>query len=78
MLYALREVLIAVEEEGLDARWESGTGGRRPWRSKTTCGGLSRVGLELLPPAGGTASGRSTPSGHPAGVDEAGGAVRPW
>ncbi|MEQ1760261.1 MAG: alanine--glyoxylate aminotransferase family protein [Vicinamibacterales bacterium] len=46
MIYALREALLAVEEEGLDARWA-----RHKRNHEALVRGLSALGLDLLPPA---------------------------
>jgi alanine-glyoxylate transaminase/serine-glyoxylate transaminase/serine-pyruvate transaminase len=46
MLYALREALTAVEEEGLAARWA-----RHRRHHEALASGLAALGLELLPPA---------------------------
>jgi alanine-glyoxylate transaminase/serine-glyoxylate transaminase/serine-pyruvate transaminase len=46
MIYALREALVAVEEEGLDARWA-----RHERNHLALVRGLEAIGLELLPPA---------------------------
>ena len=45
MIYALREALIAVEEEGLEARWK-----RHERNHLALASGLSAIGLDLLPP----------------------------
>jgi alanine-glyoxylate transaminase/serine-glyoxylate transaminase/serine-pyruvate transaminase len=45
LLYALREALVAIEEEGLEARWE-----RHRRHHAALCRGLEAMGLELLPP----------------------------
>ena len=45
MLYALREALVAVDEEGLDTRWA-----RHRRHHEALARGLSALGLELLPP----------------------------
>ncbi len=47
MLYALREALLAIGEEGLQARWA-----RHERHHAALARGLSAMGLELLPPAG--------------------------
>jgi alanine-glyoxylate transaminase/serine-glyoxylate transaminase/serine-pyruvate transaminase len=47
LIYALREALIAVEEEGLEQRWA-----RHERHHLAFARGLSAIGLELLPPAG--------------------------
>jgi alanine-glyoxylate transaminase/serine-glyoxylate transaminase/serine-pyruvate transaminase len=46
MIYALREALVAVEEEGLEARWA-----RHERHHLALARGLAAIGLELLPPA---------------------------
>jgi alanine-glyoxylate transaminase/serine-glyoxylate transaminase/serine-pyruvate transaminase len=46
MVYALREALTAIEEEGLDARWA-----RHERNHHALAGGLEAMGLSLLPPA---------------------------
>jgi alanine-glyoxylate transaminase/serine-glyoxylate transaminase/serine-pyruvate transaminase len=45
MIYALREALIAVEEEGLDARWA-----RHERHHQALARGLAAIGVDLLPP----------------------------
>jgi alanine-glyoxylate transaminase/serine-glyoxylate transaminase/serine-pyruvate transaminase len=45
MIYALREALISVEEEGLEARWE-----RHHRHHRALAAGLDAMGLSLLPP----------------------------
>ena len=45
LIYALREALIAIEEEGLEARWARH---RRHYEALTR--GLAAMGLDLLPP----------------------------
>jgi alanine-glyoxylate transaminase/serine-glyoxylate transaminase/serine-pyruvate transaminase len=45
LLYALREALLAVEDEGLDARWA-----RHRRHHRVLTAGLGAMGLELLPP----------------------------
>jgi alanine-glyoxylate transaminase/serine-glyoxylate transaminase/serine-pyruvate transaminase len=45
MIYALREALIAVEEEGLEARWA-----RHERHHQALARGLAAIGVELLPP----------------------------
>jgi alanine-glyoxylate transaminase / serine-glyoxylate transaminase / serine-pyruvate transaminase len=45
MIYALREALIAVEEEGLEARWA-----RHERHHRALAAGLAAMGLDLLPP----------------------------
>jgi alanine-glyoxylate transaminase / serine-glyoxylate transaminase / serine-pyruvate transaminase len=47
MIYALREALMAIEEEGLDARWA-----RHERNHQTLARGLEAMGLTLLPPQG--------------------------
>jgi alanine-glyoxylate transaminase/serine-glyoxylate transaminase/serine-pyruvate transaminase len=47
LIYALREALIAVEEEGLEQRWT-----RHERHHLAFAQGLAAIGLELLPPAG--------------------------
>jgi alanine-glyoxylate transaminase/serine-glyoxylate transaminase/serine-pyruvate transaminase len=47
LVYALREALIAVQEEGLEARWE-----RHRRTHEALAAGLEPLGLSLLPPAG--------------------------
>jgi alanine-glyoxylate transaminase/serine-glyoxylate transaminase/serine-pyruvate transaminase len=47
MVYALREALMAIEEEGLDARWA-----RHERNHHALARGLEAMGLSLLPPAG--------------------------
>jgi alanine-glyoxylate transaminase / serine-glyoxylate transaminase / serine-pyruvate transaminase len=46
LIYALREALLVVEEEGLDARWE-----RHQRHHEMLLAGLTDLGLSLLPPA---------------------------
>jgi alanine-glyoxylate transaminase/serine-glyoxylate transaminase/serine-pyruvate transaminase len=46
MIYALREALIAVEEEGLEARWA-----RHERHHQALARGLAALGIDLLPPA---------------------------
>jgi alanine-glyoxylate transaminase / serine-glyoxylate transaminase / serine-pyruvate transaminase len=46
LVYALHEALVAVEEEGLEARWE-----RHRLTHQTLADGLQSLGLRLLPPA---------------------------
>ena len=46
MIYALREALIAVEEEGLEKRWA-----RHQKNHNALATGLAAIGLDLLPPA---------------------------
>jgi alanine-glyoxylate transaminase/serine-glyoxylate transaminase/serine-pyruvate transaminase len=45
MIYALREALIAVEEEGLEVRWA-----RHERHHRALVHGLAALGIELLPP----------------------------
>jgi len=45
LLYALREALLVVEEEGLEARWA-----RHRRHHRVLTAGLGAMGLELLPP----------------------------
>ncbi len=45
LIYALREALVAVEEEGLKARWE-----RHQRHHQALVSGLKHLGLSLLPP----------------------------
>jgi alanine-glyoxylate transaminase/serine-glyoxylate transaminase/serine-pyruvate transaminase len=45
MIYALREALMAIEEEGLDARWA-----RHERNHQALARGLEAMGLTLLPP----------------------------
>ena len=45
MIYALREALMAVEEEGLEQRWA-----RHHKNHKALATGLAAIGLDLLPP----------------------------
>src|SRR5688500_4516419 len=45
MIYALREALMAVEEEGLEARWK-----RHERNHLALARGLAAIGLDLLPP----------------------------
>ena len=47
LVYALREALAAVQEEGLEARWE-----RHRRTHEALVAGLEPLGLSLLPPAG--------------------------
>jgi alanine-glyoxylate transaminase/serine-glyoxylate transaminase/serine-pyruvate transaminase len=47
MIYALREALVAVEEEGLEARWK-----RHERNHLALARGLAAMGLDLLPPQG--------------------------
>jgi alanine-glyoxylate transaminase/serine-glyoxylate transaminase/serine-pyruvate transaminase len=45
MIYALREALMAVDEEGLDARWA-----RHERHHQALARGLAAIGVDLLPP----------------------------
>lgn len=47
LVYALREALAAVQDEGLEARWE-----RHRQSHEALASGLETLGLSLLPPAG--------------------------
>lgn len=47
LAYALQEALIAVEEEGLDARWA-----RHERHHRALAAGLAAMGIDLLPPPG--------------------------
>jgi alanine-glyoxylate transaminase/serine-glyoxylate transaminase/serine-pyruvate transaminase len=47
LVYALREALAAVQEEGLEARWE-----RHRRTHEALAAGLEPLGVSLLPPAG--------------------------
>ena len=47
LVYALREALLAVEEEGLEARWA-----RHERHHLALAAGLAAMGLDLLPPKG--------------------------
>ena len=47
LVYALREALAVVEEEGLEARWA-----RHESTHKAFAAALAAMGLELLPPSG--------------------------
>jgi alanine-glyoxylate transaminase/serine-glyoxylate transaminase/serine-pyruvate transaminase len=47
LVYALREALAVVEEEGLESRWA-----RHRTSHEALLAGLASLGLELLPPAG--------------------------
>jgi len=66
LVYALREALIAVEEEGLERRWE-----RHRANHERLVSALAGIGLELLPPAGERLWSLNAVK-VPAGVDEAG------
>jgi alanine-glyoxylate transaminase/serine-glyoxylate transaminase/serine-pyruvate transaminase len=47
LIYALREALLMVEEEGLEARWA-----RHERHHRALAAGIEAMGLSLLPPAG--------------------------
>ena len=47
LMYALREALVAAEDEGLDARFD-----RHERNHRALAGGLDALGLSLLPPQG--------------------------
>ncbi len=47
LVYALRETLIAVEEEGVERRWQ-----RHEHHHRALAAGLEALGLSLLPPPG--------------------------
>jgi alanine-glyoxylate transaminase/serine-glyoxylate transaminase/serine-pyruvate transaminase len=47
LVYALHEALVAIEEEGLESRWE-----RHQRTHQDFVAGLDRLGLSLLPPEG--------------------------
>ncbi len=47
LVYALREALAAIDEEGLEARWQ-----RHERHHRALVAGLDAMGLGLLPPAG--------------------------
>jgi alanine-glyoxylate transaminase/serine-glyoxylate transaminase/serine-pyruvate transaminase len=47
LIFALREALVAVEEEGLSSRWE-----RHHSHHRALAAGLDAMGLSLLPPEG--------------------------
>ena len=66
LVYALREALVAVEEEGLEARWR-----RHETNHATLVEGLAALGLELLPPPGERLWSLNAVK-VPAGIDEAG------
>jgi alanine-glyoxylate transaminase/serine-glyoxylate transaminase/serine-pyruvate transaminase len=66
LVYALREALVAVEEEGLEARWR-----RHEANHKSLVDALAVLGLELLPPAGERLWSLNAVK-VPAGIDEAG------
>ncbi len=65
LVYALREALQMIEEEGLEARWA-----RHERHHLALAAGLSAMGLSLLPPAGARLWTLNTVR-VPAGVDEA-------
>jgi len=65
MIYALREALMAVEEEGLEQRWA-----RHERHHLAFARGLAAIGLELLPPPGDRLWTLNAVR-VPAGVDEA-------
>ena len=65
LIYALREALLMVEEEGLEARWA-----RHERHHQALAAGLEAMGLSLLPPAGERLWTLNTVR-VPAGVDEA-------
>jgi alanine-glyoxylate transaminase/serine-glyoxylate transaminase/serine-pyruvate transaminase len=65
LVYALREALVAVEEEGLEARWA-----RHQANHQALVAALGGIGLELLPPAGERLWSLNAVK-VPAGVDEA-------
>jgi alanine-glyoxylate transaminase/serine-glyoxylate transaminase/serine-pyruvate transaminase len=66
LVYALREALVAVEEEGLEPRWR-----RHQANHAALVEALATLGLELLPPAGERLWSLNAVK-VPAGVDEAG------
>ena len=66
LVYALHEALVAVEEEGLDARWE-----RHRANHLALADALASIGLELLPPPSERLWSLNAVK-VPAGVDEAG------
>lgn len=66
LIYALREALVAMEEEGLDARWR-----RHEANHLALVEALAALGLELLPPPGERLWSLNAVK-VPAGVDEAG------
>jgi alanine-glyoxylate transaminase/serine-glyoxylate transaminase/serine-pyruvate transaminase len=66
LVYALREALIAVEEEGLQPRWD-----RHRANHERLVAALGGIGLELLPPPGERLWSLNAVT-VPAGVDEAG------
>jgi alanine-glyoxylate transaminase / serine-glyoxylate transaminase / serine-pyruvate transaminase len=65
LVYALREALLMIDEEGLDARWA-----RHERHHHALAAGLSAMGLSLLPPVGERLWTLNTVK-VPAGVDEA-------
>jgi len=65
LVYALQEALKAVEEEGLEARWE-----RHRVNHERLLSALAGIGLEVLPPAGERLWSLNAVK-VPAGVDEA-------
>ena len=65
LIYALHEALVAVEEEGLDARWA-----RHRTNHLALVDALGAIGLELLPPASERLWSLNAVK-VPAGVDEA-------
>src|SRR6185295_13839821 len=65
LIYALREALLMIGEEGLEARWA-----RHERHHLALAAGLSAMGLSLLPPAGERLWTLNTVR-VPAGVDEA-------
>jgi alanine-glyoxylate transaminase/serine-glyoxylate transaminase/serine-pyruvate transaminase len=65
LVYALREALVAVEEEGLEARWR-----RHESNHASLVEALAALGLELLPPAGERLWSLNAVK-VPAGIDEA-------
>ena len=66
LIYALREALVAVEEEGLEARWR-----RHQANHLALVEALAALGLELLPPADERLWSLNAVR-VPAGIDEAG------
>jgi alanine-glyoxylate transaminase/serine-glyoxylate transaminase/serine-pyruvate transaminase len=65
LVYALREALLMIDEEGLEARWA-----RHERHHHALAAGLDAMGLSLLPPAGERLWTLNTVR-VPAGVDEA-------
>lgn len=65
LIYALREALLMVEEEGLEARWA-----RHERHHQALVAGIEAMGLSLLPPVGERLWTLNTVR-VPAGVDEA-------